>query len=300
MSDFKFYEYLDIPMPDGKPLCLRVGNENCYSLSGVANPSHLHLHSFAELLLVTNGNARCFYNNVSKTVKKGELLVFDEGTNHLITDYADFACYSLGIEGVSFNADEKTFVVDLHTEFDFCQSAFKKILEEAKSKRKNHQEIVLNLLKAVSFSLSRISLFNKTTAASPAVQPAQLNIGVYAAKNFIESYYNSNILLSTLCQIAYLSPQHLIRQFKQLTGFTPKQYLNMVRIQVASYAILDTFENIKTIAKNVGYDDYQAFLYTFKTVVGITPQQFRNVYKSKPDEGRKLTAFIVETKDGIK
>ncbi len=292
MIKYKTYEYVDLSLQNGAKLLIRIGDENCYSLSGNKNTSRMHSHRFAELTLVTRGTAKCLYNYTSRTVSKGDLLIIDPNVQHSFQDTNDFTCFTLGVDDINFLTNDATFCVKTDKHFDFCQAAFKKIFDEAKDREKDYNEIILHLLKSLSIIFARKKIADKARSEKKLVGGIKINNGIYVAKTYIETYYNRNVTLNALCEIAYISPQHLIRQFKVLTGLSPKQYLNRVRIQIAAGAILDSFESIKVIARNVGYDDYQAFLYTFKSLVGMNPQKFRDAYKSNPNEGRKLTTFF--------
>ena len=287
---------MDLSLENGSKMLLRVGDENCYSFSGNKNTSRMHSHRFAELTLITRGSAKCLYNYTSRTVVKGDMLIIDPNVQHSFQDTNDFACLTLGIEDINFLTNDATFCFKTDANFDFCVAVFKKIMDEAKERDKDYNQIILHLLKTLSIIFARKKITDKAHSNKKTVGGIKINNGIYVAKTDIETYYSRNVTLNGLCEIAYISPQHLIRQFKVLTGFAPKQYLNRVRIQVAAGAILDSFESIKVIARNVGYDDYQAFLYTFKSLVGMNPQKFRDTYKNNSTEGRKLATFF--TPDG--
>ena len=291
MIDKKTYQYVDITTGNGNKVFVRISDETSYSLSGNKNTSRMHSHTFAEVCLVTHGSAKCLCNYTSRTVTRGDLLIIDPNIQHVFTETNDFTCYTLGFDHVRFFTNETNFIVKTEKQFPTFQSLFKLMLDEAHSKESGYDKVILDCLHMLSVLLSRKRVVDKMRAITPATNP-KLNNGVMVAKTYVETYYNREISLNSLCEIAYISPQHLIRQFKILTGYTPKQYLNRIRIQIAASAILDTYDSIKDIATSVGYTDYQAFLYTFKELVGISPQQFRDTYKTNAIEGRRLINFV--------
>jgi AraC-like DNA-binding protein/mannose-6-phosphate isomerase-like protein (cupin superfamily) len=290
MRTEKTYNYADVTLENGSKVFLRASDENSYSLSGNKNTSRMHSHSFSELCLVTHGTAKCLCNYTSRIVSKGDLLIIDPNVQHDFVETSDFTCYTIGLDGVRFFTNESNFITKTEKSFSTFQSIFKIIVDEARSKENKYDTILLNALNMLSVLLARRRVIDKVDTLSSNMP--KLNNGVMVAKTYIDTYYSREISLNSLCEIAYISPQHLIRQFKALTGYTPKQYLNRIRIQVAAGAILDSYDSIKTIATSVGYGDYQAFLYTFKQFVGISPQQFREDYKNNSAEGRKLISFV--------
>jgi len=290
MRTEKTYSYADVTLENGSKVFLRASDENSYSLSGNKSTSRMHSHSFSELCLVTHGTAKCLCNYTSRIVGKGDLLIIDPNVQHVFVDTSDFTCYTVGLDGVRFFTNESNFITKTEKSFSTFQNIFKIIVDEARAKESNYDKMLLNALNMLSVLLTRRRIIDKVSTLSSTMP--KLNSGVMVAKTYMDTYYSRDISLNSLCEIAYISPQHLIRQFKSLTGYTPKQYLNRIRIQVAAGAILDSYDSIKVIASSVGYSDYQAFLYTFKQFVGISPQQFREDYKHNAAEGRKLISFV--------
>ena len=121
----------------------------------------------------------------------------------------------------------------------------------------------------------RLTADTKKTAQSAAL----------LAKDFIDENCLQDVSLEVLSQIAYLSPQHLIRQFKLLTGYSPHQYLTRVRIQTAAINLLQRENTIRQIGELSGYNEPHTFISAFKKLIGLTPQQFREKYQLNPTEG---------------
>ena len=64
--------------------------------------------------------------------------------------------------------------------------------------------------------------------------------------------------------------------FLKKTGFSPLQYLNMLRIRKACQYLDNTNMKINQIAPLVGIDDNFYFSRLFTKVMGITPSQYRS------------------------
>ena len=94
-------------------------------------------------------------------------------------------------------------------------------------------------------------------------------------KDYIDCNYFQNIRLSDLAAVGLLSENHLLRNFKQVFGLTPFQYISRKRIQEAERQILETDKNIKDIALDVGYSSFGNFSNYFKSITGRSPINLR-------------------------
>jgi AraC-like DNA-binding protein len=73
----------------------------------------------------------------------------------------------------------------------------------------------------------------------------------------------------------HLSERHARRLFLESTGKSMKQYLTLLRLDVAKQRLLNQEETISDIAYGVGFNDVRHFSTTFRAVVGVTPSEFR-------------------------
>ncbi|WP_303318539.1 AraC family transcriptional regulator [Flavivirga abyssicola] len=94
-------------------------------------------------------------------------------------------------------------------------------------------------------------------------------------KDFIDSNYSTNLRLNDLATIGLLSENHLLRNFNQIFGLTPFQYISQKRIQEAKRQILESDKPIKDIALDVGYSSFGNFSNYFKSIIGQSPMAMR-------------------------
>ena len=92
-------------------------------------------------------------------------------------------------------------------------------------------------------------------------------------KNFIDQNYSQSISLEDLCRISLLTNSHLCVVFKQLTGKSPIQYLNDLRLHHAYRLLKMTQLNITEVGLRVGIPDANYFSRQFRKKFGFSPSK---------------------------
>ncbi|CAN5247519.1 AraC family transcriptional regulator [soil metagenome] len=96
---------------------------------------------------------------------------------------------------------------------------------------------------------------------------------VARAREYFHANACQNITLEELANIAFLSPFHLLRVFREETGITPHAYQTQIRIERAKRLLRDGFSITQT-ALATGFFDQSHFSKQFKRYVGISPGKF--------------------------
>lgn len=95
------------------------------------------------------------------------------------------------------------------------------------------------------------------------------------ARDVIESSYHRNLTITSLADVAHLSPHHFIRRFKQLFRETPHQMLRRRRLDEACRLLREHNGNIADICRQVGFESTGSFTRLFGSVYGLAPDQWR-------------------------
>lgn len=82
--------------------------------------------------------------------------------------------------------------------------------------------------------------------------------------------------LAELAGRASVSASHFSRVFKELTGMNVTDYINAKRLVLAKNLLLETEDNIETIATACGYQGMRHFYEQFKKLTGLTPKGYRD------------------------
>ena len=97
---------------------------------------------------------------------------------------------------------------------------------------------------------------------------------------YIETHYgDADLSNESLAHMSALSSCYFIRQFKNIRGITPHQYIQAVRIRSARQMLTTTSRSIEDIADICGFSNASHFIMVFKRMTGITPLQFRMMWR---------------------
>lgn len=98
---------------------------------------------------------------------------------------------------------------------------------------------------------------------------------VQAARDFLHSHFHRNHELVDIAASLGVSPEHLARVFKRLTGQTVLHYREQLRLEQAKALLLSGGQGIAEIAGAVGYASANRFGTRFKAYTGLSPSAFR-------------------------
>lgn len=92
--------------------------------------------------------------------------------------------------------------------------------------------------------------------------------------------------VEVLARSAALHPRTFQRRFKEATGLTLTEYVQVARIGKARESLELTTESVAHIARSVGYGDVSNFRRLFQRTTGVTPSQYRNRFSIAGRTGR--------------
>ncbi|MDR1591670.1 MAG: AraC family transcriptional regulator [Prevotellaceae bacterium] len=91
---------------------------------------------------------------------------------------------------------------------------------------------------------------------------------------FISEHLNDKLSLNDLTKEAHISVSYLCRIFKQQTGTTLKQYINLKRVETAK-RLLREGASPDAACFGAGFNNYSFFFKVFKETVKLSPAQFQ-------------------------
>jgi transcriptional regulator GlxA family with amidase domain len=118
----------------------------------------------------------------------------------------------------------------------------------------------------------------RETEALPAARPAtreELYRRVHRARDYAAASFDQSLTLNELARVACLSPNHLLRTFRQAFGQTPHQYLTNLRLRRAQMLLIKTDLSVTDICFSVGFQSIGSFSWLFKQQFGVSPNMYR-------------------------
>ncbi|MEM1400490.1 MAG: helix-turn-helix transcriptional regulator, partial [Pseudomonadota bacterium] len=179
-----------------------------------------------------------------------------ETADHLATRYSET------IGGRFFDAD--TALPELHTlgPARFARAvAVAEQLQTAERSLARIEEFLLVLMNRVAHASSGVNASTPqwfAEACSAALSPEIFRRG---APGLVEA--------------AGRSHEHVCRTCKAVTGFTPSEYVNRIRIEHAAQLLRSTEVSVEDIIDGCGFENVSYFYRLFRRQIGVTPRAYR-------------------------
>lgn len=105
--------------------------------------------------------------------------------------------------------------------------------------------------------------------------PSKGNEIIKKAIRYISQNFSRSLTLDEVAEHVHLNSAYFSTLFKQSTGSSFKEYLNMVRIEESKRLLANTDYSIIDISLATGFEDQSYFSKVFKKYTGLTPKQYR-------------------------
>ncbi len=246
-----------------------------FHIAGISNNFNsfekLHGHDFYELLFLETGLFEHNLNEKSIIINEGALIFITPKDIHQVLDNkgTSYKYYNLAFSNQTFANIQKRF----------SEITFDSIIQTPKSKRK----LIINLFKEMAnvpknhfyierFLMNLIHLTKKTeNFQNNSTMPAWLIDLCEKAKQ--PKVFRKGT--KEFIKIANRCHEHVARELKKYTQFTPSQYITKVRMEYAEQELIMSNKEIFEIAIDSGFDSLSYFYQKFKEYHKITPRQCR-------------------------
>lgn len=248
--------------------------------------SKAHAHSEYELYYLLSGERVYFMHDRLYNVKKGNLMIIHPRDQH-----ATFSSEQQQFERVLINFSSgfiESGDLDVAkmlqflpsgmlsvpaTEQDEIESLLLSMLNECEQREDHHASYVRAQLTQLLIHLHRIH--KKSTAPVQSDEQHPLYERIMEITSYIRSHYTQKITLDEVAKHFFISPSHLSRIFKKLTGFHFQAYVQVIRVREAKKRLINSKQSVQAIAEQAGFGHISHFNKTFKKITGTTPLQYR-------------------------
>ena len=228
------------------------------------------------LMYINRGELTLTYEDVSRTVREGQVVLLDCNKPHAYGNRSDgtLEIYWLHYKGplaaeyYSLISESSGIVSTPANPYPFTHH-LKRLYELYRTSAPIQEA---DLSRRITSMLSALvgSRVQKADAVSSAPEIAENGMA------YINEHFREDLTLDEIAQNASLSPYYFTRIFSAETGFTPHQYLIATRLAFAKYLLQSGEMSIKEIAFRSGFHSESGFCATFRKWEEITPGAFRD------------------------
>ncbi len=236
--------------------------------------SHWHLNT--EFLFCTEGKGLVYMDSGAIPMEAGDMVVVNSKHIHSIFSHKNIKYYCLIICNVFFKENG----IDIE-KLDFKEKIRDKKAEDlikniavlfsggdddyiVPDKRKSILEYIIYMCK--KYSSRKDETFFKNQKNHNAILDTI---------EYINGNFKKKITLDELARKAGYSKFHFARIFKETTGCTIIDHINIYRCEVAKNMLVHTNKPITQICIECGFEQSAYFSRTFKKIYGILPSEYR-------------------------
>ncbi len=228
----------------------------------------LHWHEALEFQFILSGSIRFNCNGHTETLYPGDLLFAGWCIPHHAVDFADNTHYYV------FQVEPAWLLVENQ---DLALSQYRDILEVHAH---SFQSFIKNDAQAGQICRQLIDIFHQRRLGwelrikGLLLELLGLLFDSYCDVKDFDKYIgqNDNTLRYTRIVMHYVT-SHICRLFRQHTGTTIMNYVNLLRCYQAIY-MMESGVTITKAALSVGFSDYNYFSRLFKKVIGYRPSEY--------------------------
>ncbi len=244
------------------------------------NENMIHHHDFFEISIILQGESLYLIDNEWRTVRSGDILLFNPGVDHAEKQLLNTYSHQLhiGIRNFKLHGLAQNHFPTTQSLLSMQDSQLKifdkawQLIEEFNQQQTNFnlmgKALVMEMMILILRSLEKKERLSDETQAS---QNDRMHQVVQLIMTYMENNYAKDISIEQLATLYYVSPTYLSKIFKDLTGFSPINYLIQIRLKKAHELLTTGDLTVKEVAKAVGYEDAYHFSKSFKKHFGTSP-----------------------------
>ncbi|CDA14980.1 Multiple antibiotic resistance protein marA [uncultured Clostridium sp.] len=251
-----------------------------------------HFHDEYEIFYILEGERLFFFNNRSFVAKKGDLILVDSNLIHMTKSFSNDTSGHNRI--ILYVTSEKMQEIDntypslklvkffhKHTGVFHLtpaqQDNFMKLyyyFKQECAKRQHAYKHAVELA-VINYLLSLTRDLGNSHGEEPQIPTDGKYKHVYEIADYLSQNCEQQLSLEEIAQRFYLSKYYVCRLFKEVTGYSINEYINIHRVQKAQWYLTETDLSISEIAGRIGFGSMTHFEKIFKTYTTMTPLKYR-------------------------
>lgn len=263
----------------------RIVRDDSYSM-----PT-MHFHPEYEIYYLLDGSRYYFIENKTYPISKGSLVLIPSMQIHKTSAYGkslhDRMLIELTAEPFSGFFEQ---LCGLTVQEFFQQNAgiieldevgqerveriLFEIVDEFEHRPAHYRGVVMMELAELLIFVSRYNADHRAQATTP-MSNASKHKRIHDITAYILEHFDEVKSLEEISRRFYISKSYLCRIFKEVTGFTVQEYINMRCIQKAQELLENSAMSVSEISAALGYGSVTHFERMFKKYTETTPLKYR-------------------------
>ena len=256
--------------------------------SAEINMQFQHFHTFYEMCLLLCPNAIHFIEGVPYELQEFDIVGIPPNVLHKSQYPAGSPCRRLIIQ---FNMPKN--VVGLSNEYERLLSVFHQDVPifrfDSEMRKKLYGKLndifllapktdpIRNLIihqKFIEF-LTLLFLNQDGNQYADKSEMTAMEKKIYSVAGYIHAHYPEELSLELLAEKFCISASYLSHQFRNVTGFTVTDYIQMTRIRNVQAMLINTRIPITEVSAPCGFNSFSQFNRVFRKHIGISPSLYR-------------------------
>lgn len=244
-------------------------------------PMDYHYHTFHKIIILLAGRTGYAIEGERYALQPGDFVLVGRGSIHR-PEVERGTFYERMILYISpeYLARYRTADCDLEACFRRAQSDFHyvyrsgsgdqiKPLLQALEKALNEKEFGADLLSRAVFLQLMIEI-NRTTARKRYITASAGDSKIVSILQYLNLHLTEPLSIDELASRFYISKYHMMRRFKEETGYTIHSYIAEKRLLLARQ-LLSTGQPVTEACYQAGYQDYSTFSRAYRKRFGASP-----------------------------
>ncbi|MCI9457070.1 MAG: AraC family transcriptional regulator [Oscillospiraceae bacterium] len=239
--------------------------------------TEMHWHQELELIYIFSGEVRLVCGLKEAEGKAGDLWVIYPEEAHYLDIRSDYASYGSALIPMDF-LRQGWFDIPEGKQFALCvqddaqvKGLAESLISEADDINPGRSATICGLATQLIACLIRRHLWEESERSAGG-RKVQM---VMEAISYMEEHYMEEITVDSICAHIGFSKFYFCRTFREITGKTAVEHLNIIRCQKAYQRIAYEKRSIREAAELSGFHNQQYFCKVYKKYSGQLPSRIR-------------------------
>lgn len=243
----------------------------------------MHWHENIEILYFVLGKGNVAINTDIFEVNKGDIIFINSNSLHYInsiTDSCQYYCLIIDKDLCdALDISISDIIIKNIVKDDKAILIFKSIVEEMKEEKAYFKTMV----KAISIELLMYLYRNFAFDKNDLIDTNKTKLKMIKSSiSYIKNHFKEDISIDDICDNIGFSKYYFCRVFKEITGRTVIDYLNLLRCNNAKKLLISGDYNVSEAAEICGFNNLSYFSKIYKRYMGSLPSsEYKYLSKTK-------------------